>query len=309
MASGRAITLATRGSLLALAQARQMQELLCAAHPGREVQLKIITTSGDRQQTHPLTDAGGKGLFIKEIEEALLSGEADLAIHSAKDVPAEIPPGLALAATPPRAAAHDVFITRDGTPLEALPPGAVVGTTSLRRAAQLLAVVPQARVVPFRGNIDTRLRKVAAGEVDGTFLAAAGLRRANLWPPHAQELSLDTFVPAAGQGILVFEVRHNDEAVRRALEPLHDPSTWTALEIERGIIHKLAASCMSPIGVYACMDNVPNGPWRWLVRVFIGGGNREPLRYRQDFAFEHGPDQIAATVAGALLSAGAQVNG
>jgi hydroxymethylbilane synthase len=266
------LRLATRGSLLARTQSQLVADLL-APHlpPGATIELLPITTTGDRlsaslasppnpptpqlsalnlQHSPPTFD---KGLFTKELDEALLSGAADFAVHSAKDLPTHRPPGLLLAATPPREDPRDVWIAKDALTPEKLPPGATVGTTSLRRRAQLLARRPDLAVIPLRGNIDTRLRKVAAG-ADGivaTFLAAAGLHRTGLLPPTALPLPTDQFIPAAGQGTLAIECRADHANLRALLAYIHDPIAFACLTFERRLIADLAGSCLAPIGVIA----------------------------------------------------------
>ena len=234
----------TRGSALALIQARWVAERL----PGAEI--VEITTSGDRAR-----GVGDKSRWVDTIEAALVAGEIDLAVHSAKDVPGELAEGCELAATPPRAAPEDVLVradatTRDAapaTPLGALRGGARVGTSSLRRRAQLLSLRPDLEVVELRGNVDTRLRKLDAGEVDAVVLAAAGLDR--LGVERAGEAL--AFVPAPGQGTLALEIRSGDEAVRRALGAVHDPTTFAALRAERAAVRVLEASCHTPVGIHA----------------------------------------------------------
>jgi hydroxymethylbilane synthase len=229
----------TRGSALALVQARWVAERL----PGSEI--VEITTSGDRAR-----GVGDKSRWVDAIEAALVAGEIDLAVHSAKDVPGELAEGCELAATPPRAAAHDLLLTAAGSSddlLAALPQGARVGTSSLRRRAQLLAVRPDLEVVELRGNVDTRLRKLDAGEVDAVVLAAAGIER--LGVERAGEAL--AFVPAPGQGTLAIEIRAGDEAVRAALGNVHDPTTFAALRAERAAVRVLEASCHTPVGIHA----------------------------------------------------------
>jgi hydroxymethylbilane synthase len=233
----------TRGSALALAQARWVAARL----PGAEI--VEITTSGDQARA-----IGDKSRWVDTIEAALVAGEIDLAVHSAKDVPGELAEGCELAATPPRAEAKDVLVRADaaGTAtaaegLAALPAGARVGTSSLRRRAQLLSVRPDLEVLELRGNVDTRLRKLDAGEADAVVLAAAGLERLGL--ERASEL-LD-FIPAPGQGTLAIEIRSGDEAVRGALASVHDPTTFAALRAERAAVRVLEASCHTPVGIHA----------------------------------------------------------
>lgn len=243
--------LGTRGSLLARTQSQLVADSLRPFLGGRQVVLEIITTAGDRQAQGTLVEAGGKGLFIKEIEDALLAGRIDFAVHSAKDMPVESPADLTIAATPVREAPNDVWIGHRGQTIAELPHGAIVGTTSLRRQAQLLALRPDLKTTVFRGNIDTRLRKVAEGQVAGTFLAAAGLHRTGLLPPQAVILPTDQFIPAAGQGILALQCRAFDLEMCALLAHLNDPHARLALAFERHVVAALAGSCLAPIGVCA----------------------------------------------------------
>jgi hydroxymethylbilane synthase len=243
------IKLGTRGSLLARTQSQLVADSLKPFLNGRAIELEIITTTGDQQQDRPLTDAGGKGLFIKELEDALLDGRIDFAVHSAKDMPVDMPPGLAIVATPRREVPNDVWIGHNGQRIADLPPGATVGTTSLRRQAQLLGRRPDVKTAVFRGNIDTRLRKVQEGQVAGTFLAAAGLHRTGLLPPQAVVLPTDEFIPAAGQGILALQCRAFDVEICQLLAQLNDPDAQRALTFERKVVQALAGSCLAPIGV------------------------------------------------------------
>jgi hydroxymethylbilane synthase len=247
------VRIATRGSALALVQANWVAERLRQA--GSEIEIVPLVTSGDRRR-----DVDDKREWIIELEEALLAGEADLAVHSAKDVPVEIADGLSLIAAPERADPRDVLC--GATSLDALPDGARVGTASLRRASQLRARRPGLAVVELRGNVDTRLRKLADGEADAIVLAAAGLQR--LGRADAVDCVLD-LVPAAGQGTLVIEARTDDERVRHAVAALHHDATWAALRAERAVVAALQADCRTPVGVHA---EVHDGTMR--VRGFVG---------------------------------------
>ena len=212
------LRIGTRGSPLALAQAREVQARLAAALgvAPDAIELRVIKTTGDTIQDRPLVELGGKGLFTKEIEQALLDGAIDLAVHSAKDIPAELPAGLVLAACLPREDARDAFISRKAATLAALAPGAVVGTASPRRQAMVLRLRRDLTVVPLRGNVETRLKKLDAGEVDATLLAMAGLNRLGLAAAATCALDLDDFVPAAGQGVIALEIRARRRGDSRA---------------------------------------------------------------------------------------------
>jgi hydroxymethylbilane synthase len=271
------IRLGTRGSLLARTQSQLVADSLQPfLPPGHSIELITITTSGDRQQDKPLQDSGGKGLFVKELDEALLDCRVDFTVHSAKDLPAERHESLLIAATPKREDPRDLWIGKDGIAIENLPAGAKVGTASLRRQAQLLARRPDLQIIPLRGNIDTRLRKVAEGHdgISGTFLAAAGLKRTALVPPHAVFLETDKFIPAAGQGTLAIEARRSDTALIALLQNIHDPATAACLHLERRIVVALAGSCLAPIGVCAQPRTTDPG---WIVRAIVGSPDGKHL--------------------------------
>jgi len=247
------IRIGTRGSALALAQAREVRDRLMAAHGLAEDRfaIEIITTSGDRIQDRPLTDAGGKGLFTKEIEEALLDGRIDLAVHSSKDMPSFLPEGLALIAFLEREDPRDAFIGRTSRTLAGLPRGAVVGTASLRRQALVRQARPDLQVVPFRGNVQTRLRKLADGQVDATLLAHAGLKRLGLQSVVTELMPLERFPPAPGQGAICVEARSDDIATRELLEPVNHMPTMQTLLCERAFLATLDGSCRTPIAGHA----------------------------------------------------------
>ena len=242
------LRLGTRGSALALRQSGMVAADL--SRRGSEVELVTIKTTGD-VLLGSLATAGGKGLFVKEIEDALLARRVDFAVHSMKDVPAVLPPGLALVATPPREDARDVLVSTAGAPLAELPAGARVGTSSLRRRAQLLARRPDVIVVDLRGNVDTRLRKLAEGEVDAILLAAAGLNRLGLAPAGAVALTVDEFLPAIGQGALALEAREGDESVLGPLRGLDDPVTGAAVAAERAFLGAVGGDCQTPLAAHA----------------------------------------------------------
>ena len=243
----------TRGSPLALAQSREVRSRIAAATglDAERIAVKVIRTSGDAIQDRPLSDAGGKGLFTKEIEEALLAGAIDLAVHSSKDMPTVLPEGLVLSAFLPREDARDAFISRKAKTLGELPAGAVVGTASLRRQAMVKRLRPDLAIVPLRGNVETRLRKVEAGEVDATLLAVAGLKRLGLLAAATDFLDIDTFLPAVGQGAIGIETRADDTATRTLVDKIDDADTATALAAERAFLAVLDGSCRTPIGGHA----------------------------------------------------------
>jgi len=249
------LRIGSRASRLALAQAESVAAALRAAHPGLEVRIDPFRTAGDRDRRTPLARLGGAGFFVKELQAALLDARIDLAVHSMKDVPTAGPEGLeAEAAVPPRADPRDCLVTRAGVALADLAPGAVVGSSSPRRRAMILAARPDLRVVDLRGNVETRLAKVESGACDATLLARAGLERLGLLGPRAVPLDASVVLPAAGQGALGLEFRAADERVRRLLGPLDDaPSRW-AVVAERALVRHLRAGCSTPLGALARVD-------------------------------------------------------
>jgi hydroxymethylbilane synthase len=248
------LVIATRGSQLALAQARWVAGRLAELSPGLVVELNIIKTTGDKILDVPLAQVGGKGLFVKEIEDALLAGQAGLAVHSMKDVPSDLPPGLLLAAVSSREDVRDVLVTRRGLGLETVPQGGRVGTSSLRRQAQLLALRPDLVMVPLRGNVETRLRKLESDNLDAVVLAAAGLNRLGLKEVKAFALEPSLMLPAVGQGALGLECREDDAALRALILGLNHPPTAQAVAAERGFLARLEGGCQVPIAGHAVVD-------------------------------------------------------
>ena len=251
------LRIGSRGSPLALVQAREVLRRLSAACslPAEQIEIKVIRTTGDAIQDRPLAEAGGKGLFTKEIEEALLAGAIDLAVHSSKDMPTVLPSGLVLSAFLPREDARDAFISRVAKTLRDLPEGAVVGTASLRRQALVKRLRPDLAIVPLRGNVETRLRKLEAGDVHATILAVAGLKRLGLLSAATAVLEIDEFLPAVGQGAIGIETRADDSATRALIDKINDADTATALAAERAFLAELDGSCRTPIGGHARVDN------------------------------------------------------
>jgi hydroxymethylbilane synthase len=251
------LRIGSRGSPLALVQAREVLSRLSAAcgFPAEQIEIKVIRTSGDAIQDRPLAEAGGKGLFTKEIEEALLAGAIDLAVHSSKDMPTVLPPGLALSAFLPREDARDAFISHVAKTLRDLPVGAVVGTASLRRQALVKRLRPDLTIVPLRGNVETRLRKLEAGDMHATILAVAGLKRLGLLSAATAILEIDEFLPAVGQGAIGIETRADDGATRALVDKVNDADTATALAAERAFLAELDGSCRTPIGGHARVAN------------------------------------------------------
>ena len=255
--SSRPLRIGTRGSPMALHQTGLVRDRLLAAHPDLAatgaVEIVTIRTTGDRVQDRRLAEIGGKGLFTKEIEEALFARRIDLAVHSLKDVETWLPDGLAIACVLPRDDPRDAFLSMRAPSLAALPRGASIGTASLRRQAQLLCRRPDLRVVPIRGNADTRLKKLEAGETDAIVLALCGLERLGKAAQATEILSPEVMLPAVGQGALAIECRTGDEGLR-LLAPLHDPGTAACVAAERAMLAALDGSCRTPIAGLAALD-------------------------------------------------------
>jgi hydroxymethylbilane synthase len=243
----------TRGSPLALAQAREVRRRLAEAHKRKEetIEIVVIRTSGDMIQDRPLSEAGGKGLFTKELDLALLDSSVDIAVHSSKDLPTLLPDGLELAGFLPREDVRDALISQKATSLTALPAGAVLGTASLRRAAQVKRLRPDMNVTLLRGNVETRLRKAESGEVDATLLAIAGLKRLGLAHRATALLEIDDFLPAVGQGAIAIAARADDHPTRVALGAVLDADTGYQLAVERAFLGVLDGSCRTPIAGHA----------------------------------------------------------
>ncbi|BBO82499.1 porphobilinogen deaminase [Desulfosarcina ovata subsp. sediminis] len=294
------VTIGTRGSQLALWQAEWVKSAILANHPAIRVELAIIKTRGDKILDVPLAKVGGKGLFVKEIEEALLDGRIDLAVHSMKDMPADIPTGLCIGAIPKREEPRDVLITRSGDPLEALPQGARVGTSSLRRAAQLLHVRPDIRIVPLRGNLDTRLKKLETESLDAIVLAAAGVRRLGLADRITQVLDETVMLPAVGQGALCIETRTDDSRIGAVVGALDDPTTRQVVLGERAFLNRLEGGCQVPIAGHGHMD--ANG-FTLTGLVCDVDGSRQIKQTRTGAPDQS--EQIGLALAEALLAAGA----
>jgi hydroxymethylbilane synthase len=248
------LRIGTRGSPLALIQAETVGAALQRAYPDVALDYRVVRTSGDRIQDRPLAEVGGKGLFTKEIEQALLDGEIDLAVHSMKDVETFLADGLCIAAMLPREDPRDVLLSAGGERLDMLAKGARIGTSSIRRQAQLLHRRPDLRVVPFRGNVQTRLNKLQAGEAEATLLAAAGLKRLARLDLATEVLDADSMLPAAGQGAIGIEARASDTAVMAMLERIDHRATHLCVAAERAMLAALDGSCRTPIGALAELD-------------------------------------------------------
>jgi hydroxymethylbilane synthase len=254
MSKRRQLLIGTRGSALALWQAEWVKSQLMAAHKELTVGLLTIKTTGDKILDVPLAQVGGKGLFVKEIEEALLEGRTDLAVHSVKDMPAELPAELHLAAMPAREDPRDVLISRNGDSLEQLRHGARLGTSSLRRTAQLLHLRPDLRFGTLRGNVDTRLRKLESEGFDGIVLAAAGLKRLDLSHVISEYLEPDRILPAVGQGALGIETRIDDDFTNQVVSSLAHRATMITVSAERAFLKRLEGGCQVPIGAHATLQ-------------------------------------------------------
>jgi len=282
------LRIGTRGSPLALAQAHETRARLMAAHflPEAAFEIAVIKTTGDRVTDRPLGEIGGKGLFTKEIEEALLAGGIDIAVHSMKDMPTLLPPGLAIACLLAREDVRDAFVSVTHASLTAMPEGAVVGTSSLRRRAQLLNRRPDLHIVEFRGNVQTRLRKLADGVAEATLLACAGLHRLGRTAVIRAAISPDEMLPAVAQGAIGIEARSGDDAARALLAPIHDAPTATRIAAERAFLAALDGSCRTPIGGLA---------------EIAGDG----LRFRGEIIRPDGSERLATERRGPLASAAA----
>ncbi len=291
----------TRGSLLARAQTEQVVDRLREAHPELEVVLVTIQTTGDLRRDVPFTQVGAKGMFVTEIEQALLAGEIDLGVHSLKDMPGELPEGLELACVPPREDPRDALLTRGGKTLVDLPPEAVIGTSSLRRQAQLLAHRPDFRLVTLRGNLDTRLRKLDAGEYDAIMLACAGLNRLGLEGRISERLDPNLCMPAVGQGALALETRQGDTKTRALLAPLHDPDTADAVAAERGFLAALNGGCSVPAGALAAVRG--NAV---LIRGMIAAPDGSSVLRSEATGHRARAGQIGAELAARLLRMGGE---
>ncbi|MCH8953462.1 MAG: hydroxymethylbilane synthase [Proteobacteria bacterium] len=282
------LKIGTRGSPLALAQAHETRSRLMAAHglPEAAFEITVIKTTGDRVTDRPLAEIGGKGLFTKEIEEALLAGAIDIAVHSMKDMPTILPAGLAIAGLLPREDVRDAFVSLTHANLAAMPAGAVVGTSSLRRRAQLLNRRPDLRVVEFRGNVQTRLRKLADGVAEATFLACAGLHRLGRAEAIRAAISPDEMLPAIAQGAIGIEARGDNAAAEALLAPIHHAPTATRLAAERAFLAALDGSCRTPIGGLAEITG-------------------EDLRFRGEIIRPDGSERLATERRGPLGEAAA----
>lgn len=300
------LKLGTRGSQLALYQANTTASLL-KTHAGIDCEIVVIKTSGDRLAEVPLSDIGGKRLFVKEIEDSLLAGEIDLAVHSSKDLPAVLPPRLTLGAVLPREDARDAVVLPAGRHASSvdevtalLGPAPTIGTSSVRRIAQLIALFPNARFEPIRGNLDTRLRKLDSGDYDALVLAAAGLRRLQHAHRISTALPADACVPAPGQGIIAIEIREDDQRTRELVSTITDATAGVALDAERAVVARLGGGCQMPIGAYATVT----AETMTLAAIVVAlDGSREVRATASGSVRE--PGALGVQVADSLLARGA----
>lgn len=296
------LRIATRQSRLALWQAEHVAALLRERHPNLNVVLVPMTTQGDRVLDRPLADVGGKGLFIKELEIALAQGRADIAVHSMKDVPSEMPDGMTLSAMLPRADARDAFVSRSVATFQLLPDGARVGTSSLRRQCQLKSLRPDLEIVPLRGNVDTRLRKLDEGQYDAIILAAAGLTRLGFAHRITHHIDFEHSLPAVGQGIIGIECRANDERSIALTAVLDDPTARVCCESERAFALRLQGSCQSPIAGYAELQDR-----RLLLRGAVGSEDGRTIYRGSQQGDQSDAAALGIQLADRLLAAGADV--
>ena len=303
------LVIASRESALAMWQARHIQSRLQALYPQTQVEILGMTTTGDQILDSPLARIGGKGLFVKELEQALADGRADLAVHSMKDVPMHLPEGFAMAAIGEREDPRDAFVSNDYPNLAALPAGSVVGTSSLRRQSQLQARFPELRIESLRGNLQTRLRKLDEGQYAAIILAAAGLKRLGLEGRIADLIDTDDSIPAVGQGALGIEINATRTDLIAVLAPLNHAETAACVEAERGMSRALAGSCTVPLGAYAeklgdeihIKGFVASVDGSELLRESLTGGTQDPEALGHELAQrlrERGADRLLAALAG-----------
>ena len=297
------LTIATRESALALWQAQHIRARLITLYPGLEVELLGITTQGDRVLSSSLAKIGGKGLFVKELENALEEGRAQIAVHSMKDVPVSLPPGFTIAAVGEREDPRDAFVSNQHARLSSLPPGARVGTSSLRRESQLRAHYPHLVVVPLRGNVHTRLRKLDEGQYAAVILAAAGLKRLGLTSRITAVLEPEDSLPAAGQGALAIECRDSRMDLIEMAAPLNHPETQWCVRAERSVSRGLSGSCLMPIGAFARRVDASLS-----LRAFVASpdGKKQVSGEERAPDLSVDPEAIGQTLAHRLLAGGAR---
>ncbi|WP_422468393.1 hydroxymethylbilane synthase [Endozoicomonas sp. ALC013] len=296
----KTVRIATRKSALALWQAEYVKQQLEHHHPDIRVELVKMTSKGDRILDAPLAKIGGKGLFVKELENALLEGRADIAVHSMKDVPMEFPEGLGLGVICPREDPRDAFVSNHYASLDALPPGAVVGTSSLRRQCQILAARPDLTIQFLRGNVNTRLAKLDDGQYDAIILAAAGLIRLAMADRIRSYLDTTVSLPAAGQGAVGIELRQDDEQTRQLIAPLHDEHTAIRVGAERAMNRRLNGGCQVPIGGFAELDGD-----RLFLRGLVGSPDGQTIYRSEVTCTAEDYESAGIQVAESLLKQGA----
>ncbi len=297
----KSFRIVTRKSPLALCQARLAARQLCRLHPGLRVRLVPRASSGDRLLEHPLAGRGGKGLFTGELEDCLLNGAADAAVHSMKDLTTREPEGLCLGAILRRAAAGDALISRAGLLLKQLPPGSRVGTASLRRRCQLSALYPELCILPLRGNVQTRIGKLDLGELEAVVLAVAGLQRLGLEQLISEYLPEQLMLPAIGQGALGVQLRADDTRARRLVAPLNHPPTWNCVQAERAVSRSLGADCQSPVAAWA----VPERNASLRLQALVGRPDGRRLIKVRGSGSACFPERLGRRLAQLLLGAGA----
>jgi len=298
--SDRIIKIATRKSPLALWQAEFVRDSLLALYPELTIELVKMTTQGDKILDTPLAKVGGKGLFVKELEQGMLSGEADIAVHSMKDVPMVLPEGLHLPVICTREDPRDAFVSNHFDSLDSLPAGSKVGTSSLRRECQLRGNRPDLEVLPLRGNVNTRLAKLDAGEFDAIILASAGLKRLGFEDRIKEAIAPEQSLPAVGQGAVGIETRVDDVELNKLLAPLRCPRTWIVVSAERAMNRRLAGGCQVPIGGFALID----GDEVWL-RGLVGKPDGTEMLYSDARAKVEDAEALGEVIADDLLSQGA----
>lgn len=296
---GPSLRAGTRGSTLALRQTALIVEQLRRAHPARAVETVEIRTEGDRDRATPLSVLGGKGIFVKELEAALLDGRIDFAVHSLKDVPSALPPGLTLAAISARADVRDALVSRDRLRLEQLPPGARIGTGSRRRRAELLALRADVEPVEVRGNVDTRIRRVGEGAMDAVVLAAAGLERLGRLHEATQFFSIDELLPAVGQGALAVEIRAEDRDTAALFAAIDDAETHRCIRAERAFLARLGAGCTTPAAAHCVRAGN-----ELLLRALLEGDDGAILRETRRGPLDV-PERLGEAAAETLIARGA----
>lgn len=297
----KTIRIGTRKSRLALSQTEFVAESIRSRYPNWDVQLVKITTTGDKIKEAPLAMVGGKGLFVKEIEEALLRGEIDLAVHSLKDMPAELPEGLEIVCYPRRADPRDALISLEPWGIMDLPRNATVGTSSLRRRTQLLQLRDDLRIVPLRGNVDTRLRKMKTEGLDAIILAMAGIKRLGIEVPNLVPISPDLLVPAVGQGSLAIEAKGESHWIKEMLSELNDPDTEAASKAERAFLRTMGGGCQVPMGALATVE----GEGLFLRAILLDEPEKRSIRVEARGSILD-PEALGEKVALSILAQGGQ---